>query len=310
MRRVLLPLASALSLLLFSPVGLAQAAIETAPASSAVQSASAREHLDVPYVTKGHERQRLDLYLPATPATGRPLVIWIHGGGWEQGSKEGNPGKALLDHGYAVASIGYRLSQHAVYPAQIEDCKAAVRFLRANAGRYGLDPERIGVWGASAGGHLAALLGTTGNIRTFDVGEHLDQSSAVQCVLDWFGPTDFLNYGEPPMRALDAPNSVVARLLGGPLPSNEEKARKASPFYFVHAKAAPFLIMQGDSDPLVPLQQSERLHKALRDAGVESHLEVLPGAKHGGAEFFSGPNIRLMGAFFQRHLGAKTASAN
>src|SRR5690606_37452937 len=132
------------------------------------------------------------------------------------------------------------------------------------------------------------------NIRTFDVGEHLDQSSAVQCVLDFFGPTDFLNYGEPPMPALQAPNNVVARLLGGPITKLKEKARDASPVYFVHAKAAPFLILQGDQDPLVPLQQSERLHKALREAGVESHLEVLPGAKHGGAEFFSAANIRLM----------------
>jgi acetyl esterase/lipase len=264
---------------------------------------------DIAYVTNGHERQKLDLFLPGAPATARPLVVWIHGGGWEQGSKNGGPGRALLNQGYAVASIGYRLSQHAVYPAQIEDCKAAIRFLRANAGEYGIDPARIGVWGASAGGHLAALLGTTGNIRTFDVGEHLDQSSAVQCVLDWFGPTDFLHYGEPPMKALDYPRSVVSRLLGGTIRGNPEKARAASPFYFVHPKAAPFLIMQGDQDPLVPLQQSERLDGALREAGVESHLEVLPGAKHGGSEFTSAENVRLMGAFFERHLGARSASA-
>jgi acetyl esterase/lipase len=260
-------------------------------------------------VKDGHERQRLDLYLPAEKAAARPLVVWIHGGGWHEGSKSGNPGKALLARGYAVASIGYRLSQHAVYPAQIEDCKAAIRYLRANAAEYGIDPARIGVWGASAGGHLAALLGTTGKLRTLDVGEYLDQSSEVKCVLDWFGPTDFLNYGEPRWQGLDYPQSVVSRLLGGSISKNPEKARKASPVYFVHPKAAAFLIMQGDQDPLVPLQQSERLHAALKEAGVESHLEVLPGAKHGGGAFTSPASLRLMGEFFSRHLGQQTASA-
>ncbi|RYD63266.1 MAG: alpha/beta hydrolase, partial [Verrucomicrobiaceae bacterium] len=212
------------------------------------------------------------------------------------------PAKAMVARGYAVASVGYRLSQHAIYPAQIEDCKAAIRWLRAHAQEYGIDPKRVGVWGASAGGHLVALLGTTGHLQDFDVGEHLDQPSRVQCVIDWFGPTDFLHYGEPPWVRLDYPKSVVTKLLGGRVSEDENRARRASPVYFVKSDAAPFLIMQGDKDPLVPLQQSELLHAALQKAGVESHLEILPGAAHGGGAFNSAESLKRMADFFDKHL--------
>ena len=263
---------------------------------------------DLPYVADGHERQRLDLYLPNEPAAadarpGRPLVFWLHGGGWEAGGKQDCPATALVGRGYVVASVGYRLSSQAVYPAQIEDCKAAVRWLRAHAGEYGIDPARLGVWGASAGGHLAALLGTTAGTRRFDVGANLDQSSAVQGVLDWFGPTDFLRWGDPPAEEiLDASYTAIARLLGGTVRAHEELARSASPLYFVDPRSAPFLIVHGDRDATVPVQQSEELHAALRKAGVESTLRVLPGAEHGGPAFSTPENIALMTAFFDRHL--------
>jgi acetyl esterase/lipase len=273
------------------------------------RAAGARQFIDVPYVTGGHERQRLDLYLPPEGAT-RPLIVWVHGGGWEGGNKRNCPAKAMVARGYAVASLGYRLSQHAIYPAQIEDCKAAIRFLRANAATYGIDPARIGVWGASAGGHLVALLGTTGKIRDFDKGEHLDQSSEVQCVIDWFGPTDFLNYGDPPWEeGSDSAHGLVAKLFGGPVSKRTELARRASPIYFVKPDAPPFLIMQGDKDALVPLQQSETFHAALKKAGVESSLKVFPGAGHGGPAFTSPDALRLMTEFFDQHLLKRTASA-
>src|SRR5262249_3763894 len=119
-------------------------------------------HRNLEYVKGGHERQRLDLYVPAKADAPVPVIVWIHGGAWLGGSKAGGgPALAFVGKGYAVASINYRLSQHAVFPAQIEDCKAAIRWLRANAKRYNLNPERIGVWGASAGGHRVALLGTS-----------------------------------------------------------------------------------------------------------------------------------------------------
>ena len=151
------------------------------------------------YVPGGHERQRLDLYVPAEADAPLPVIVWIHGGAWLGGSKEmGVPALPFVGKGYAVASINYRLSQHAVFPAQIEDCKAAIRWLRANARTYNLNAGRIGVWGASAGGHLVALLGTSGGVEDFDgKGGNADRSSRVQAVVDFFGPTDFLQMDAP-----------------------------------------------------------------------------------------------------------------
>ncbi len=141
---------------------------------------------DLPYIEDGHERHRLDLYLPQKAEGQLPLIVWIHGGAWQAGSKNGCPAVSFVGKGYAVASINYRLSQHAVFPAQIEDCKAAIRWLRAQAKKYHLAPDHVGVWGASAGGHLVALLGTSGNVKEFEgEGGNLDQSSRVQCVVDW-----------------------------------------------------------------------------------------------------------------------------
>ena len=272
-------------------------------------SAGARELRDLPYVKDATERQRLDLYLPDDPVVAgaaqkaRPLVIWVHGGGWEGGSKHDCPAKPLLARGYVVASIGYRLSSQAVFPAQIEDCKAAVRWLRAHAGEYGIDPTRIGAWGASAGGHLVALLGTTAGTRQFDVGGDLDQSSAVQCVLDWFGPADFLRWGDPPLTVvMDSPNTALARLLGGPVHTHVELARSASPVYFADKNSAPFLIMHGDHDNTVPLQQSDELAATLQMDGVETTFKVVPGAGHGGPAFSQPANLQLMAEFFDRHL--------
>ena len=274
---------------------------------TAQEAAAPRKLPDVPYVTGGGERQQLDLYLPAaTGGPARPLVVWVHGGAWEMGDRHVCPAVFLVARGYVVASLGYRLSQQAIYPAQIEDCKAAIRFLRAHAGEYGIDPRRVGAWGASAGGHLVALLGTTGHEHRFDVGEHLDQSSAVQCVVDWFGPMDFLHWGEPPVIA-DRTNraSSASKLLGGPVSTHLDAARSAGPVYFVDKESAPFLIMHGDADPLVPLQQSQELDAALRKAGVESTLVVLPGAGHGGRDFIQPEHMQQLTAFLDAHLAPK-----
>src|SRR5262249_32279005 len=152
----------------------------------------------------------------------------------------GGPALGLLSKGYAVASINYRLSQHAVYPAQIEDCKAAVRFLRANAKKYNLDPDHFGVWGASAGGHLVALLGTTGGGKELEGdGGNKEVSSKVQAVVNWFGPTDLTKMGG----SHDNPDSPEAKLLGGPVQENKDKAAKANPITYVAKDAAPFLIL-------------------------------------------------------------------
>jgi acetyl esterase/lipase len=261
---------------------------------------------DTLYVEGGHERNRLDLYLPEKTDGPLPIVVWVHGGGWQAGNKlQRCPARPLAAKGYAVASINYRLSQHATFPAQIEDCKAAIRWLRANAAKYHLDPQHVGVWGLSAGGHLVGLLGTTGGMKEFEGnGGNLDQSSRVQAVAVWCGPMDFTADMGP-----DAGNATqgASRLIGGPLSKNKDKARRASPITYVSRDAAPFLILHGDKDTIVPMAQSERFAEALKKAGVEVTLHVVKGGGHGDAKFQSPENMKLVEDFFAKHLGKSQA---
>ncbi len=188
----------------------------------------------------------------------------------------------------------------------IEDCKAAIRWLRANATKYQLDAGHIGVWGESAGGHLVAMLGTAGNVKELEgTGGNLDQSSRVQCVVDWFGPSDLATMGG----SHDNPGSPEARLIGGPLGENTEKARKASPLTYVGKDCAPLLIMHGDQDHTVPLQQSEVLAGALKKAGVEVKLVVVKDNGHGGPGFNSPENRKRIEDFFAKHLGKDRPAA-
>lgn len=272
---------------------------------------------DLAYVPHGHNHQKLDLYLPENAQTPTPLVVWIHGGGWVDGDKAGCPPltSGFLQRGYAAASLNYRVSGDALFPAQIEDCKAAIRWLRAHAKEYNLDPSRIGVWGASAGGHLVALLGTTGQTREFDVGENLDQSSAVQAVCDFFGPTDLLQmdaHAVPNAHLIhNSPQSPESRLVGGPIQQEPYKslARRVNPILYLKPGAPPYLIVHGDHDPLVPHHQSELLFAALQSARVPVHFHTIEGAGHGVG--FGGQDIHdMVAAFFDyRLLGVKTAAA-
>jgi len=259
---------------------------------------------DMEYVPSGHERQKLDLYLPSR-STGRalPVIIWVHGGAWRAGSKDRCPAVRFVQRGYAVASINYRLSQHARFPAQIEDCKAAVRWLRANAERYRLDPQRFGAWGSSAGGHLVALLGTTGDIKRFDTGPNLQYSSALQAVCDFYGPTDFTQMSKFWSKMdHDAPDSPEALLIGGPVQQNKQKCRLANPITYVSKQDPPFLIVHGDKDPLVPHNQSVLLYEALRKVSVPVQLYTVDGGGHGG---FKDPQLdKLVEKFFDEHLKA------
>jgi len=287
--------------------------------SLAVVSARAQQpfslttvHRNLSYVTNGHERQKLDLYLPSPPAvrtwekpptggykTKLPLIIWIHGGAWFIGSKDDTVPLELLSEGYAVASINYRLSRDAKFPAQIEDCKAAVRWLRANAARFALDTERFAAFGESAGGYLAAMLGTTGDVKEFDVGENLEQSSRVQAVVDFYGPTDFLQNAF----AVANPKTPEAQLIGGAILENKDKAAKANPIAYVTKTDAPFLIVHGDADKYVPHNQSELLEAALKKANVPTTFYTVKGGGHGG---FDDPKIgRLISDFFARNLKRK-----
>jgi acetyl esterase/lipase len=257
---------------------------------------------DLAYVANGHQRQKLDLYVP--PEGQRlPLIIWVHGGAFRAGSKEGGVPLQYLSAGYAVASLNYRLSQHAIFPAQIEDVKAAVRWLRANAQTYRLDPSRFGAWGPSAGGHLVAMLGTTGDIKEFEVGANLDISSRVQAVVDYFGPTDFLQMDAqrlPNGMVHDAPDSPESQLIGGPIQENIDRVAKANPITYVSKDDPPFLIVHGTRDPLVPYQQSVLLKNALEKAAAPVTFYTVEGGGHGR---FRDPNVaRLTTAFLEEHL--------
>jgi len=259
-------------------------------------------HRDLPYVTNGHERHKLDLYLPKE-GKDLPLIIWVHGGAFRMGSKNVGAPLAYLADGYAVASLNYRLSQQAIFPAQIEDCKAAVRWLRANATKFNLDPNRFGAWGASAGGHLVAMLGATGDVKEFDVGENLAVSSRVQVVADYFGPTDFLQMDDhrlPNGQVHNTPDSPESQLIGVPLQENKEKVARANPITYITKDDPPFLIVHGDSDPLVPHHQSELLAAALEKAGIPTTFYTVKGGGHGN---FKDPVVpEITKKFFAKYL--------
>jgi acetyl esterase/lipase len=258
-------------------------------------------HRNLAYVTGGHERQVLDLFIPdgAKPV---PLIIMIHGGAFRMGSKDGEDPTDFLAKGFAVAAINYRLSQHAVFPAQIQDCKAAVRWLRAHAAQYGLNPDRFGAFGASAGGHLATMLGTTGETKVFETGENLSVSSRVQAVVDFFGPTDFLQMDAHRVEGgqlHDPAGSPESQLIGGPIQENRQKVAQANPITYITKQCPPFFIAHGDRDPLVPHHQSELLAAALQKAGVPVTFHTVVGAGHG---FNDATASRMRLEFFEKYL--------
>lgn len=266
--------------------------------------ANVTAYRDVSYGS--HETRNLyDLYVPkpagdAKDAKPVPLVIWVHGGGWQNGNKGGGPAFALLEQGFAVATINYRLSGDAIFPAQIHDCKAAVRHLRAKAKEYGIDPERFGVWGSSAGGHLVALLGTSGDVKELEgaVGDFASVSSRVQAVCDFYGPTDLLQMGG---RHNDE-QSPESKLIGGPIQENKEKVARANPITYVSADDPPFLIMHGDQDMVVPYGQSELLLAELEKSKVPAKLVKIEGAGHGGPGFAEADKLRQIADFFEKEL--------
>jgi acetyl esterase/lipase len=204
---------------------------------------------------------------------------------------------------YAVASVGYRLTGETIWPAQIHDCKAAIRWLRGNAVPYGIDPARIGVAGSSAGGHLVCLLGTTAGVAELEgtLGEHRDQDSRVVCVVNQFGPSDLSDTSE----ANDAAKSMVAKLLGGRPEDVPDVARAASPLAHITQDDAPVMCIHGTADQLVPYSQSTKLDEACRKAGVECVIVTVEGGGHGG---FRNPEVAVRTKqFLDKHLRGKDA---
>jgi acetyl esterase/lipase len=277
------------------------------PGSEAIP-AGIRVEKNLTFATIGAKELRLDLFLPNQREGKLPVVVWIYGGAFRTNNRLQQEGQAawLATKGYAVAAIDYRLSSEALFPAQIEDCKAAVRWLRANADKYGLDPAHFGAWGESSGGHLASMLGVTGGVKDLEGGSgNLDQSSRVMAVVDFFGPTDFLQMDKaalPGGLKHDPPDSPESLVIGGPIQENREKAARANPIAYVTKECPPFLILHGDRDPLVPCNQSEILFEALKKAGVDASFYKIVSAGHGGPQFQTPVTKAMVLAFFDEHL--------
>lgn len=256
---------------------------------------------DVEYGKAGDRSLKLDILRPKEPG-GKPLpcVVNIHGGGWRAGSKEGARGTlaALAATGdYVGVTVGYRLTGEAIWPAQIHDCKAAIRFLRANAAKYHIDPQRIGAVGSSAGGHLVALLGTSGDVKELE-GDNGSPgySSRIQCVVDYCGPSNFLSFiGQKG----DGGKGAVTMLFGGPPAEHAAAARAASPVTWASADDPPFMVVHGTHDGTVPFAQGEELKAALEKAGVSVTFIRIEGGGHGigGRELY-----QRQRAFFDKHL--------
>ena len=259
-----------------------------------------------------HPRQRLDLY-PLRSEHPTPLVIWVHGGGWRGGSKDRVLDEILAfrERGYAIVSVEYRLSD-APWPATVVDVKAAVRFLRANAEEYNLDPERFVAMGSSAGGHLVSMLGVSPDVEIFrdDALGHRERSDAVQAVVNFYGPTELDMMDADAMSSGCPPNALCHDCEGSPesllidcRPSQcRALAAQASPITYIDGDEAPFLSFHGTDDCTVPIPQARRLHMALQASGAESTLVEVERAGHNTRECLAGDNARLMYAFVERTI--------
>ena len=267
---------------------------------------------DISYAGTDNARQTLDLALPIKRISDKPLpvIAFIHGGGWRGGSKDGglNRIRSFLKSGnYAGVSIGYRLSNEAKWPAQIHDCKAAIRWVKANAVKHGLDGSKIAVHGTSAGGHLVAMLGTSAGVKAMDgsIGAYTSQSTKVACVVDYFGPTNFLRMNDFESRIdHDAKDSPEGLLIGGPVQDNKKKTLTADPISYVSKEDSPFLIMHGTKDMAVPYNQSVILHSALKKIGVPSALLTVTGGGHGVGGGVLNEHLQK---FFDHHLLKKSS---
>lgn len=255
---------------------------------------------DLDYAGVNHPRQKLDLYLPEKPADKPlPLMVYIHGGGWEAGDKAdtGLLFELIKNGGWAGASIGYRLSQDQIWPAQIHDVKAALRWLGAHAQDHGIDPARIGLIGISAGGHLVSLLGTSQDVAELEgtVGKAGD-SPTIACVVNFCGPANFITFpGKGSIIDPEKPGTAIFKLFGGPMSQHLAEATAASPVTYVSKDDPPFMHIHGTSDNLVPYSQAQEFDAALGKAGVPS---ILLTGESGPHVFFSRDLVKKVGTFF------------
>ncbi|MDI1312521.1 alpha/beta hydrolase [Prosthecobacter sp.] len=258
---------------------------------------------DIEYAKVGETSLKLDLHRPQ--GENPPLIVYVHGGGWRAGSKKDVPIADLYDKGFAIASVEYRLSTQAVFPAQAHDIKAAIRFLRANAGLFHLNATKIAIIGSSAGGHLAALVGVTNGSKELEgkLGEHLDQSSNAQAIVSYYGASNLatiLSQSTP--QGLDFRIPALKLLLGDTPDKKPALAKLASPVDHLDKNDPPLLLIHGDADPQMPPQQSQELAKAYQALGLPVTLLLLPGSLHGGSEFYNDERTSLVAKFLDKVL--------
>jgi acetyl esterase/lipase len=261
---------------------------------------------NIEYTTIGDRSLKLNLLKPKYGKGPFPLIVYIQGSGWlPQNLYTAIPQLSDFAHkGYVVASVEYRASTEAKFPAQIQDVKAAIRFLRANAGTYKIDPDRVGVWGDSSGGHLASLVGTSEGVAEFDTSDHSEQSSAVKAVVNFYGPTNFLDMNKfPSIVDHDAANSPESLLIGGPIHEHKDKVKAANPITYISNDKTlpPFLILHGDRDEIVPFNQSVLLYQALKAANQNVTFYKVKGAGH-GVRFWTKDVLELVLKFFDAYL--------
>lgn len=258
---------------------------------------------DVVYATVDGKSLALDIYLPDGVEM-PPLLVWIHGGAWRAGSKEWVP-SVFVENGFATASLDYRLSTEARFPAQVHDIKAAIRFLRAEGSKYGFRTDRIAIGGSSAGGHLAALVGVTNGHPVLEgkVGDYQNESSDVQAILSFFGAsnlTTILRQSTP--WGLQVRQPALNLLLGAQPEDAADLAKLASPVFHVDAGDPPLLLMHGDQDPQMPINQSHELEGAYQQHDLDVIFDVVHGGVHGGDEFYSGDHLARAISFLDRTI--------
>lgn len=277
---------------------------------AAAEAEPFRKVSDIVYAEAGGHKLLLDLYQPGN-TTRPPLVVYVHGGGWRSGSKSSMPLTALVRSGFAIASVDYRLSPVARFPAQVHDIKAAIRFLRAKEADYGYDAARIAISGSSAGAHLAQLAGVTnGNLELEgEIGGHRAESSGVQAIVAYFGASNFLTIlKQSTPYGLGVRVPALQLLLGGQPEDNPELAKLASPAFHVDRSDPPLLMLHGDQDPQMPINQSHELEGKYRELGLPVELEVVHGAGHGGPQFYesarTGRVIEFLNGSLRKRPGA------
>lgn len=264
----------------------------------------ARIFRNVEYAKPDDKPLRLDVYMSEDQSQPAPAIIWLHGGGWRGGDKGAYVmGRWLTKFGYTLVAVQYRLTGRACFPAQIHDCKAAVRFMRANADKYNIDPARIGVMGSSAGAHLGLLLATSGDVKELegDLG-NADQSSRVQAAVSFAGPTDLAAwYATGVNYTADTPDSIMTKFLGGPFKDNKDVAKAASPTTHISSDDPPFLLVHGRADSAVAISQAELMVEKLTAAGVKVEFMAVRGAGHGQANGRLDANQKVL-TFFEQNL--------